>query len=67
MEYLVCKMKDDGSLFVTTRNARESMVSVLQDLGQSIDSVVLKSFPEYSLADKYKNEQQIANKIIDNL
>jgi len=67
MEYLVCKNKDDGTLFITTRSSRETMLSVLQDLGQPIDSIVLKSFTNNTLAINYKKEMEQIDKTLDNL
>jgi len=68
MEYLVCQMKDDtGMLFITTRKSRETLLSVLIDLGQEVESVVLKSFSDYSSADKYKKEIEAVNKKISDL
>ena len=68
MEYLVCKYKGDGEFyFITTRQSRETMLSVLIDLGQEIESIVLKSFTNYTLADSYKKEMQDADKIINGL
>lgn len=68
MEYLVCQMKDDtGMLFITTRKSRETLLSVLIDLGQEVESVVLKSFSDYSSADKYKKEIEAVNKKINDL
>lgn len=56
MTYLVCKHKDDGTLFITTRKSRETMLSVLIDLGQEIPSKVLKDCNSYGEAEKYKKE-----------
>ena len=56
MTYLVCKHKDDGTLFITTRKSRETMLSVLIDLGQEIPSKVLKYCNSYGEAEKYKKE-----------
>ena len=56
MTYLVCKHKDDGTLFITTRKSRETMISVLLDLGQVIPSKVLKDCNSYGEAEKYKKE-----------
>lgn len=67
MEYLVCQFKDDQKLFITTRKSRETMLSVLIDLGEEIESVVLKSFTNYTLADNYKKEIEAVNKKIDQL
>jgi len=68
MEYLVCQMKDDtGMLFITTRKSRETLLSVLIDLGQEVESVVLKSFDNYTLADKYKKEIEAVDKKINEL
>ena len=67
-EYLVCQFKtEDKMLFITTRKSRETMLSVLQGLGEEIESVVLKSFTNYTLADKYKKEIEQVNKKIDSL
>jgi len=68
MKYLVCQMKDDtGMLFITTRKSRETLLSVLIDLGQEVESVVLKSFTNYTLADKYKKEIEAVDKKINEL
>lgn len=68
MEYLVCQMKDESKmLFITTRKSRETLLSVLIDLGQEVESVVLKSFSDYSSADKYKKEIEAVNKKISDL
>ena len=61
-------MKDDtGMLFITTRKSRETLLNVLIDLGQEVESVVLKSFSDYSSADKYKKEIEAVNKKISDL
>jgi formylmethanofuran dehydrogenase subunit A len=67
MEYLVCKFKGENKYFITTRKSRETMLSVLQDLGQEIESIVLKSFQNYTLADIYKKEMESIDKDIDGL
>lgn len=67
MEYLVCKFKDDGTLFITTRQSRERMISVLIDLEQEIESAVEKEFDTYAEADKYKKEIEDINKMINGL
>lgn len=54
--YLVCKFKDGGELFITTRKSREVMLSVLQGLGQEIESIVLKEFETYNAAMIYKKQ-----------
>jgi len=59
--YLVCKHKDDGTLFITTRKSRETMLSVLLGLGQEIESVVEKEFEHYSSAVAYKKNIEDAN------
>lgn len=66
MEYLVCKFKDNGSMFITTRKSRETMISVLSGLGQEIDSIVLKTFEHYrSAVDYHKQMESIDKKIKD--
>lgn len=64
MKYCVCQNKDNGSLFITTRNARETMISVMIDLGQQPDSVVLKEVDDYTDAQKYLNEITESNNLI---
>ncbi len=56
MIWLVCKYKDTGEMFITTRNARECMLSVIIDLGHQPDSIVLKEAESYETANKYKND-----------
>jgi len=66
--YLVCQFKEEnGKLFITTRMSRETMISVLQDLGQEIDSMVLETFATYAEAEKYKKGIEEVNKTINNL
>lgn len=67
MSYVVCRFKDDGSLFVNSRKSRENMISVLQDMGQEIESIVLKEFPTYEEANKYKKEIEQVDKQIDEI
>lgn len=67
MMFCVCKNKDDGSLFITTRAARETMLSVIQDLGQIPDSIVLKELQTYEAADKYKKDIEDADRKINKL
>lgn len=67
MEYLVCRWKDNSGYFITTRKSRETMINVLQNLGQEIESTVMKSFSNYTLANNYKKSQEQADKEIDNL
>ena len=67
MTYLVCKNKDDGKLFITTRSSREAMLSVLQGLGQPIDSIVLKSFPNNTLAILYKKDMEDIDKRLNTI
>ncbi len=62
--WVVCQNKDDGKLFISSRKARETMISVLLDLGQVIPSNVLTRFGSYSEAEKYKKEFEDSNKII---
>lgn len=66
-EYLVCQFKEDGMLFITTRKSRETMLSVLLDMGQEIESVVLKSFTNYTLAETYKKEMERIDKDLNGL
>lgn len=54
--WVVCKFKDDGSLFVCSRRSREITISCLLELGQEIESVVVKEFETYGEAIKYKIE-----------
>ena len=63
--YVVCRNKDDGKLFITTRGARERMVSVLIDLGQQVDSLVEKEFKTYADADAYKKKLESGISLIN--
>jgi len=66
MSWVVCRFKDDNSLFVNSRKAREVMINVLQDLGQEIESIVLKEFDSFEKAMKYKKEmEEVDNKLND--
>lgn len=65
--WVVCRFKDDGSLFVNSRKARENMLSVLQDMGQEIESIVLKEFSTYEEANAYKKEMELVDKKLDDI
>lgn len=65
--WVVCKYKDNSGYYISRRSVRETMLSVLLDLGQQPDSFVLKEFEKYSDADKYKKEMERIDKDIDNL
>lgn len=65
--FLVCRNKDDNSLFITTRASRESMLSVYRSLGEIPESNVLKQFKTYDDALKYKQEQERINKDLNNI
>ena len=65
--YVVCRFKDDNSLFITTRKSRDSMVKVLHDLGQPIESNVVKVCETYDEAMKYIKEMKDVDKKIDEL
>jgi len=67
MTYCVCRNKDDGSLFITTRGARETMLNVLYDLRQIPDSNVLKECSTYAEADTFKKEQEMVDRDLDNI
>ncbi len=66
MKWIVCRNKDDNSLFITTRSARESLLNIFMDLGQEIPSNVLRQFDKYDDALEYKNKQEREDKIITN-
>jgi len=62
--WIVCRWKDGSGLFITSRKSRESMLAVLQQLGQEIESTVVKQFETYEQAMKYKTEiEQVDKKI----
>lgn len=65
MSYIVCKYKDDGSLFVNSRKSREIMLNVLLDIGGEIESVVLKEFETFDEAMAYKTDIEKSNEIIN--
>lgn len=62
--WVVCRHKDDNSLFITTRKARETMINVLLDLGQIADSIVLKQCDTYGEAEKFISDQKQSDKDI---
>lgn len=59
--HLVCKFKDDGAMFITSRKSREIMLSVLLDMEGEIESIVLKEFETFDEAMKYKAEQELVD------
>lgn len=66
MKFLVCRNKDDNSLFITTRSARETMIGAMQQIKQEIPSVVLKAFDTHKEAREYQKQQDAADKVITN-
>ena len=65
--WVVCQNKDDGKLFISSRKARETMLSVLIDLGQEIPSKVLKDCNSYGEAEKYKKEYEQSDNDINKI
>lgn len=65
--YVVCRNKNDNSLFITTRMARETMINVMNSIGEVPDSNVLKSCTTYDEANRFKQEQERIDKDLDNL
>ena len=65
--WVVCKFKDGGEMFVNSRKARETMISCLLDMGQEIESIVLKEFETYEQANKYKTEMEEIDDKLDKI
>jgi hypothetical protein len=65
MVFLVCKFKDDGVMFVTSRKSREIMINVLLDIGGEIESIVLKECESFDEAMKYKTDLEEADRKIN--
>ncbi len=65
--WVVCQNKDDGKLFISSRKVRETMLSVLIDLGQEIPSKVLKEFNFYDDAKNYEIEFNRTNNDINKI
>jgi len=65
--WVVCRFKDDNSLFVTSRVSRDSMLKALIKLRQPIESMVEKEFDTYGEAIKYKTEIELVDKKIKEL
>ena len=65
--WVVCRWKDDSGLFITSRKSRESMINTLLELGQEIESTVVKEFDTYDEAMKYKKEIGGANDLIEQI
>lgn len=64
--WCVCRHKDDSGYFITRRSVRNTINSVLIDLGQPIESTVIKEFNTYDEAEKYmKGLEEIDKKIDD--
>jgi len=67
MEWLVCKNKKDGDLFMQSRIEREYMLNVLMDVEQEICSIVVKQFLTVDEADDYLFEITQADKLINSI
>ena len=65
MEWLVCKYKFNGQLFVMSRTKREELLAKLTVLEMDIPSVVVRTFDNYDEALIFVSEQTIAQYLID--
>lgn len=65
--FVVCRNKNDNTLFRTTRMAREAMLRTFSLLGERPDSNVLKDCKTYEDANHFKIEQERVDKELDNL
>lgn len=66
MIWCVCLGKD-GSLTVLSRSERESMLTILMDIGSEIPSFVVKTFDEKQEAEEYIKRIENINQIIEGL
>lgn len=67
MEWLVCKNKKDGDLFMQSRIEREYMLNVLMDVEQEVCSIVVKQFLTVDEAGDYLFEITQADKLINSI
>ncbi len=67
MEWLVCKNKTDGELFIMSRLAREISLNVLLDIEKGINSMVVKGFDNIDQATDYLIEMNEADKLINKI
>ena len=65
MEWLVCKNKTDGELFIMSRLAREISLNVLLDIEKGINSMVVKGFDNIDGATQYLIELNETDKLIN--
>lgn len=65
--WLVCKRKHDGLLFVQERTIREGFINYMIDIGEPVESIVLKTFDDLKEAEKYIKQLNYSDKIINNL
>lgn len=66
MRYVVCKYKkENGELFITTRQAREFMIRTITKMRQTVDSIVLKETDTYEQALKYKQDYESSDDLIN--
>lgn len=63
--YCICIHKETGELSSMTRSERETMISVLLDLKQPIDTWVIGLKETKEDAEKYIRDIQKANDLID--
>lgn len=63
--YCICIHKETGELSAMTRSERETMISVLLDLKQPIDTWVIGMKETKEDAEKYIRDIQQANDLID--
>jgi hypothetical protein len=65
MEWLVCKNKMTGELFVMPRSVRELMIGVLTDFNNGVNSIVVKGFENIDDASQYLIELNETDKLIN--
>ncbi len=64
--WCVCQNKTTGELSIMARPERETMLSVLLDLGAGVETRVIAEWPTKEEAEKYVSDFIRATDIIDN-
>ena len=66
-EYLVCKNKDDGKLFIVTREQRETLLDKLDEIHEIVGSRVERTFETFDDAIAYMQTISDIDNIINKL
>lgn len=66
-EWLVCTWDEGGHHFVMSREAREWYVEFMFSIGETITSIVVKTFPNRNEAEKYSEKMNSIEGLLNDI